>query len=113
MNRRYAILSSRTNEHIAVLSYNEIDKTFSICVREDIEANKLPFFFRLYAENGIRQLNHKIAFSWVRPRICPPSRHNIRDILRVHGLKEYDEMSLLKLTKGICGLDDLYIEEMH
>jgi len=56
-------------------------------------------------------MSNENVMQWIQGRICPPGRHNIREILKDNGLDEYDEFGLLMVTKGRCDKDGLYLVE--
>jgi hypothetical protein len=62
-----------------------------------------------FVNRQIYNLSHENVLRWIRGRICPPGRHNIREILKDNGLKEYDEFGLLMLTMAKCDKDDLFL----
>lgn len=49
-------------------------------------------------------------FSFFKRRIPEEQQENISKILREVGMEKYDEMELLKRTKGILDTDKYYIE---
>ena len=53
----------------------------------------------------------KELFSFFKNRILPKDSECINEFLKEYSLKEYDEMKILKKTKGILGTDRYYLEE--
>lgn len=49
-------------------------------------------------------------FNFFKRRIPSKNNVNINEILKELGMKEYDEMELLKRTKGILDTDRYYLE---
>ena len=49
----------------------------------------------LLLKKGIRTMNSDWSMRWVQSRIIPSSRQNIGEILRVNGMRSYDEHKLL------------------
>lgn len=45
-------------------------------------------------------MNSDWSMRWVQSRIIPSSRQNIGEILRVNGMRSYDEHKLLLKMKG-------------
>jgi hypothetical protein len=78
-------------------------------IAEDVPGADLPLSLEGFASRRKYALSHEDALRWIRGRICPPGRHNIRDILRDNGLSEYDEFGLLMVTKARCDKDGLYL----
>ena len=54
-----------------------------------------------------------ISFMWVRERVIPSGRQNIKDILNNHRMKSYDEMRFLEISEGRCSQDSLYIRPIN
>lgn len=67
----------------------------------------------MWAKQGRRVITGSDAKYWLSKRICPPGRHNIRDILKNNGLKEYNAAVLIAHNKGICSWDELWFEEIE
>ena len=71
-----------------------------------------PLLFQGLVKKGIYTVPGAISALWVRERVIPNGRQNIGSILKNAKLKEYNEMALLKLSKGKCSQDGCYIEEI-
>lgn len=52
----------------------------------------------------------KELFDFFKNRIVSKDNEAIDEILKEYGLTKYDEMKLLKATKGILGTDRFYLE---
>lgn len=52
----------------------------------------------------------KELFSFFKNRIIPKDSETINEFLKEYSLEEYDEMKILKATKGILGTDRYYLE---
>lgn len=50
---------------------------------------------------------------WVRSRIVPEDRHNIREVLAAHGLDAYDDLALLSASLGRSSDDDFLVFEVQ
>lgn len=74
---------------------------------------KMPMEVRAAWKAGVPVLNMFHAHGWVVDRIVPPNRHNINYILDYHNMEVYDELELLLLDNGRCGLDPYYICELE
>jgi len=86
-------------------------KQFSMTISEDVPKDELPLSLEGFVIRGKYILSNENVLRWIQGRICPPGRHNIREILKDNGLDEYDEFGLLMVTKGKCDKDDLYLDE--
>lgn len=53
----------------------------------------------------------KELFRFFQNRIPSKDNQFIDEFLKEYGLKEYDEMEILKKTKGILGTDRYYLEQ--
>jgi len=81
-------------------------------ITENVPNEELPLSLEGFANNKKYVLSHEDALRWIRGRICPPGRHNIREILKDNGLNEYDEFGLLMITKAKCDKDNLYLSPL-
>ena len=98
---------------LGILNYDEGHKTFTIDIAPELSENKAPLFFDSFIRRGKRHIDSAWAMRWVQSRIVPPSRQNIGEILRVNGMKEYDEHALLVKNQGRSCQDECYIEEIR
>ena len=96
---------------VGTFSYDTASRRFSMTIDRSIPPENLPLSLEGFALKGKFELPHEDALRWVKGRICPPGRHNIREILRDNGLEEYDEFGLLMATKAKCDKDELYLVE--
>ena len=97
---------------VGTFSYDTAARRFAMTIAKDIAMDDLPLSLECFAHRGIYELSHEDALRWMKGRICPPGRHNIREILRDNGLATYDEFGLLMVTGARCGLDGLYLCEV-
>lgn len=72
-----------------------------------------PLLCQHLVRNKIYTVPREITMLWLRERVIPSGRQNIGLILKNANLKEYDEMALLKISKGRCSQDDCYISEVE
>ena len=99
------------NRQVGTFSYDAETKQFAMTIAEDVPIDDLPLSLEGFAGRSRYNLSHEEALRWIRGRICPPGRHNMRDILRDNGLSEYDEFSLLMITNARCDKDALYLQK--
>ena len=52
----------------------------------------------------------KELFSFFKNRIIPKDSESIDEFLKEYSLEEYDEIKILKKTKGILGTDRYFLE---
>ena len=97
------------DRQVGTFNYDAIAKRFEITIAQDVVATDLPLSLEGYALKGVYTLTHEDALRWIRARICPPSRHNIRELLSDNDLQEYDEFGLIMATRARCDKDDLYL----
>ena len=93
-------------------TYDDAARQFAMTIDRDVPMDDLPLSLECFACRGKHELAHEDALRWIRGRICPPGRHNIREILNDNGLSEYDEFGLLMVTRGACDKDELYLVEI-
>ena len=94
------------------LTYDAKARQFAMTIDRNVPMNDLPLSLECFAYKGKYQLAHEDSLRWISGRICPPGRHNIREILADNGLSEYDEFGLLMVTRGACDKDELYLVEI-
>jgi len=112
MLRSFELLDgSLGGRRVGTFSYDVEAKLFSMTILEDVPKDELPLSLEGFVNRQKYVLSHEDVMRWIRGRICPPGRHNIREILRDNGLKEYDEFGLLMVTMAKCGKDDLCLVE--
>lgn len=109
---RYAIKRSNKNKIVAILNYDENEKSYTIDIPENVSSKEAPFMMSLFLKKGIRKMDSDWSMRWVRSRIIPSSRQNIGEILRVNGMTSYDEHKLLMKNDGRSCQDEFYIEHM-
>ena len=114
MLRNFALCDgSLGGRQVGTFAYDTAAKQFAMTITEDVPETDLPLSLEGFASRQKHVLSHEDALRWIRGRICPPGRHNIREILRDNGLDEYDEFGLLMVTGARCGKDDLYLVEQE
>lgn len=94
------------------MNYDEQSKTYTIDIPENVSYKEAPFMMSLFLKKGIRSVDSEWSMRWVRSRIIPSSRQNIGEILRVNGMRSYDEHKLLLKNEGRSCQDEFYIEHM-
>lgn len=109
---RYAIKKNNRNKIVGILNYDEQSKTYTIDIPENVSYKEAPFMMSLFLKKGIRSVDSEWSMRWVRSRIIPSSRQNIGEILRVNGMRSYDEHRLLLKNEGRSCQDEFYIEHM-
>lgn len=101
--------TDEAGKNLAYLLYYEIGKKFYIELPEDSDVWETPLLLDSFIKKGEHSVNSYWSKIWVQQRIVPPDRQNIAEILKNHGLKEYDEYSLLMIASGRCEQDDYYL----
>lgn len=109
---RYAIKKNSRNKIVGILNYDEQTKTYTIDIPENVSSKEVPFMMSLFLKKGIRSVDSEWSMRWVRSRIIPSSRQNIGEILRVNGMRSYDEHKLLIKNEGRSCQDEYYIEHI-
>lgn len=110
--KQYAIKRNNKEKTVAILNYDEEKKEFIIDIPEDITEREAPFMISLFLKKGIRRMPPDWSKKWVQSRIVPSSRQNIGEILRVNGMRAYDEHALLLKNEGRSCQDEYYIEQI-
>ena len=96
---------------VGSFAYDTETRRFAMTIHKNTPPDDLPLSLEGFALRGKHELSHEDTLRWIKGRICPPGRHNIREILRDNGLKEYDEFGLLMATQARCDKDELYLVE--
>ena len=110
MLRNFALCDGNLGgRQVGTFSYDLVARQFAMTIQEDLPKEALPLSLEGFANSGKYELSHEDVLRWIRGRICPPGRHNIREVLKDNGLEEYDEFGLLMTTMAKCGKDDLYL----
>lgn len=102
----------RKAEPCALLFYSPSKDTFSIEIAERATARDVPALFLPFIERGERTIDEKWSRRWVQERLCPPGRQNLGEVLRAHGLQEYDELALLRSSCAKSSQDDFVVHEV-
>lgn len=98
---------------IGYLFYYEKAKSFIIELCDDLDEWDAPLLFQGMVRKGIYTILQEASLMWVRERVIPSGRQNIGVILKNHRLMEYDEMELLRISKGRCSQDSCYLVELR
>ena len=93
----------------ATLVCDQAAGTFTADVAPWAGPNDVPVQFSPFVERGERKIPQRWATEWVEERIAPPSRQNIGEVLRSHGLDRYDPCELLASSGGRSSQDDFYL----
>ena len=109
---RYAIKRNNKDKVVSILNYDEKKGSYTIDIPENVSSVEMPFMMSLFLKKGIHRMDSDWSMKWVRSRIIPSSRQNIGEILRVNGMRSYDEHKLLLKNEGRSCQDEFYIEHM-
>lgn len=107
---RYAIKNG--NKVVGILNYDKTARTYTIDIPDGVSSEEAPFMLSLFLKKGIRSLDQVASMHWVRNRIIPVSRQNIREILEINEMSSYDEHTILIKNEGRSCQDEFYIEEI-
>ena len=93
-----------------VLDFNK--ETGVLYLKDSYEGLHPDFLIYMWSKKGRKIIDGMDARRWVHDRVCPPERHNIRDILKAYGLPRYSATRILDMNCGRCDKDDLWFEEI-
>ncbi|MCR4998911.1 MAG: DUF2442 domain-containing protein [Lachnospiraceae bacterium] len=110
--KAYDIYDRYLERSLGTLLYYEKSKTFIIELMEDLDEWTAPLLLTPFVKRRIYSICREASFDWVKERVIPSGRQNIGAILTNHHLKEYDEMKLLELSRGICCQDECMIRKL-
>lgn len=108
----YEILDRENELSIGTLIYYKKSRTCIIELQGYLDEWNAPLLMTSFVKRGIFTIPRDISLMWVRERIIPSGRQNIGMILNTHKLKEYDEMTFLEKSGGVCSQDSLYIRKL-
>ncbi len=91
------------------LMWDAADESWRIHIAEDAQPADVPFLLALALKRGEREIGMPWAARWVEERLVPAGRQNLGEILRAHGLREYDAVALLAEGRGACSHDDFVL----
>lgn len=94
-----------------ILLYYEKEKTCIIELPEYLDEWNAPLLFTSYVKK-IYTIPRDISLLWVKERVIPSGRRNIKEILAKHHMESYDEMRFLEISEGKCSQDSLYIRKI-
>lgn len=110
--KAYKIIDEELNREIGTLLYYDKEKRFIVELMDDLDEWTAPLTFTAYVKKGQFTMSREMSFIWVKERVIPSGRQNIKAILKNHKMKSYDEMRLLELSSGRCSQDALYIKSI-
>lgn len=112
--KSYAIYDEELDREtpIGYLFYYEKAEKFIIELCKDLDEWSSPLLFQGLVKKGIYTIHHVFSLMWVKERIIPNNRQNIGSILKNHKLRDYNEMTFLRLSKGRCAQDRCYIVQV-
>lgn len=108
----FEIIDGDKEKTVGALLYFEKERTCIVELQEYLDEWSAPFLFASYVKNKVYTIPRDVSALWVRGRVIPSGRQNISDILKVHHLKEYDEMKFLEISEGRCSQDEMYIRQL-
>ena len=85
---------------------------FSLELASTCDEAALPLSLSFCAGRAGRRATPQESEDWVRSRIVPENRHNITEVLRANGLREYDEIALFAACQGRSSDDDYLAYEL-
>lgn len=102
MIERLAIVDGRSREvePCAWLTYDRALDEFAIRIDERATEETVPLMMVPFVEKGVLDMGPEWSRRWVEERIVPRGRQNLGEILRAHGLDDYDEYALLVAGNG-------------
>jgi hypothetical protein len=105
--------ADKEQKDLAYLFYYEMEKRFYIELPENADPWETPLLLSSFVKRGEKTVNSYWSKLWVQQRIVPTDRQNLGQVLKENHLKEYDEYSLLMLSRGRCAQDDYYLVPME
>ena len=112
--RRFEVINGegRTRRSCGELTYDPATRSFSFVAAPDATPRDVPAMFAPFVARGQRTVPARWVEAWVAERIAPPSRQNVGEVLRSHGLEAYDAAALLASGRGRSTQDGFYLREV-
>lgn len=112
--RRFELIDGEGREArpSAIISYDEATGAYGARVEDWAEPGDVPAIFAAFVARGEKDIPSEWVQAWVDERVAPPSRQNIGEVLRSHGLMEYDSAVLLASGAGRSSQDGFYLREI-
>lgn len=98
---------------VGYLYYDEKKREYEIEIPQEVKSSEAPCILADFIRKSQYRIGKDWSYRWVKERVVPPERQNIGQILRVNGLKEYDEFPLLLKNDGRCCQDECYIVKVE
>ncbi len=111
--RIYEIIDDENKISIGILLYYEKKKEFIIELDDKLDEWTAPLLFSNLIKQRIYTIPRALSALWVKERIIPTGRQNIKQILKQHKLTKYEEIKFLELSKGRCSQDSCYINKIE
>ena len=107
MIKRLDIVDGRKRKakSCAQLSYDTETGEFGIRIAEHATVDEVPMMMEPFVARGQLDMGPKWSRAWVEERVVPPGRQNLGEILRAHGLEEYDAYAMLEASGGVSSQD--------
>jgi hypothetical protein len=109
----FEIIDAETDLLSGILLYYEKARDCIIELPEYLDEWTAPLLFTSFVKRGIYTIPREFSFMWVKERVIPSGRQNIKSILEQHHLKAYDEMKFLEISEGKCSQDSMYIKKIE
>lgn len=111
-NKMYRIKNSK-GDTLGMIKLDFLNDTGVIYLLASYNGLESDFFLSYWRhEEGLTEVTGDRARYWVHRRVCPPGRHNIKEILKSNGLTEYNASVILANNGGRCDKDDFWFEEV-
>ena len=110
MYEKFSLLG-QSGKSIGILE--NTDGYVKITFISGLDISDIPLWFRREYESGILTVDGDNVEHWIKGRIPPPYRQDIRDILRELGLNSYDTWEVFKKYNGKSVRDNICIEELN
>ncbi len=109
--KAYDILDSELQTSVGVLLYYEKDDAFIIELQDDLTEWNAPLLFADYVKHGVFTVQREESRLWVKERIIPSGRQNIKDILTTHHMEKYEESKFLEISRGKSSQDNMHLQK--
>lgn len=113
MKKRYIIRNKYyPNENLGMIELDFDKDTARFFPLKSYDGLHSGYYFTKWSNSGRKVIEGDEMQRWIRQRVCPPERQNIRDILKAKKLKNYSMTRILDSNKGHSTHDDFWFEEI-
>ena len=106
--RKYIIKDYHTGQIVAEIIHNPTTNTYQSILHQ--EEGNWNYPIDLFGYNRDWESDTETCIDWLKNRVIPQTRQNLRQCLDAHNIACYDYDIMMKLNKGRCTDDNFEVE---